>query len=63
MEAQKPENPHLTDIFRTALASTPDRLTPANSATPKIIVNGNNNVISFGGRVVVHGRESSRRRR
>lgn len=57
-----PENPHLTDIFRTALSRTP--ATQEDQAIgPEIVINGNNNVVAFGGRVVIQERATTARRR
>jgi hypothetical protein len=54
-------NPHLTDIFRTALGSKDLGLEePIPDKTPKIVVHGNNNVIAFGGHVVIYMTASDR---
>jgi hypothetical protein len=48
-------NPHLTDIFRTALGNKDLGLEErTHDKTPRIMIHGNNNVIAFGGNVVIH---------
>lgn len=57
-----PENPHLTDIFRTAMNPTSQTADTTAEAVPKIVVTGNGNVISFGGgRIVVNERGKGER--
>lgn len=52
MTQGNPENPHLVDIFRTALDGENQVSEPQG---PRIVVNGNSNVISLGGgKIVIH---------
>lgn len=52
MEEPKPINPHLSDLFKTALtqAGAPGD----GQKPPQIVVHGSHNVISWGGTVYMH---------
>lgn len=58
MEKQERTNPHLVDLFRTALSAS-ERQEPPEQFPPRIVVNGSHNVLSWGGSVHVHRQETS----
>ena len=50
-----PVNPTLRDIFQTALRDdTAKRQPPASGGPTTVLINGDNNVVSYGGAVHVH---------
>jgi len=50
---QNKTNPHMADLFRTAIQG----VAPQATHPPSIVVTGSHNVISWGGTVYMHTRD------
>jgi hypothetical protein len=60
MEDNAPLNPHLSDIFKTALAAATN--TNANPPAPSVVIHGHHNVLAWGGIVYLDTTQTSSRK-